>query len=122
MNALQRVKPYEAKKALTTLLNKVAYGNKPVILESRGHDLAALISMEHFHTLLETLARKEDEEDWQEMEAALAEAPGRRIAWEQLRDELNLSDRVHAKGGTAIPQARAKRAAAPPAGHRRPRK
>jgi PHD/YefM family antitoxin component YafN of YafNO toxin-antitoxin module len=106
MNALQRIKPYEAKKALTTLLSKVAYGNKPVILESRGHDLAALISMEHFRILLETLARKEDEEDWKEAEAALAELKGKRIAWEQLKDELNLPDRVHPAGRKAVSKAR----------------
>ncbi|HEX7927457.1 MAG TPA: type II toxin-antitoxin system prevent-host-death family antitoxin [bacterium] len=109
MTPIQRIKPYEAKKALTTLLSKVAYGKKPVILESRGHDLAALISMEHFHALQDYLARMEDEEDWKEAEAALAESKGELLDWEDVKRDLKLSDQDLAAGGKATAAARTSR-------------
>lgn len=122
MTALQRIKPYEAKKALTTLLHQVAYGRKPVILESRGHELAALISMEHFRMFQDLLAQREDDEDWTEAEAALAESKGERIAWEDLKRELNLPDRVSPARTKAAGKAGAKRAGPANAGRQRARR
>lgn len=92
MPAIQRIKPYEAKKALTTVINRVAIGKEPIIFESRGKDLAVLISMEQFELLEELLEEQEDRIAIEESEKALAdpENQGERIPWERIRDELGL--------------------------------
>jgi PHD/YefM family antitoxin component YafN of YafNO toxin-antitoxin module len=120
MLTLERIKPYEAKRALTRLLNRVAYGHRPVIFEARGHDLAALISMKQLHVLQQALALREDEEDASEMRAALADPQNaRRVAWRNIRDgtEVRSGDaEVRGKGVRAAP---APRKAADRGGHRR---
>ncbi len=93
MSRFERIKPYEAKKALTTVINKVAYGKQPVIFESRGKDLAALISMDRFHLYERLLEQLEDRVDLEEAEAALKDPANReRIPWDTLKDELGLLD------------------------------
>lgn len=92
MAAIQRIKPYEAKKALTAVINRVAIGQEPVIFESRGKDLAALISMEQFQLLARLIEQFEDQIAAEEAEKALndPENQGERVPWEQVKDELGL--------------------------------
>ena len=93
MSQFERIKPYEAKKALTTVINKVAYGRQPVIFASRGKDLAAMISMEQFRLFQRLLEELEDRIDLEEGEAALNDPDNReRVPWKELKDELGLLD------------------------------
>ena len=93
MARIERIKPYEAKKALTTVINKVAYGKEPVIFESRGKDLATLISMDQFWLFERLLEELEDRMDLEEAEKALDDPDNReRIPWKALKDELALHD------------------------------
>lgn len=94
MASIQRIKPYEAKKAFTALLHKVAYKGRPVILESRGQDLAAIVPMEFLDRLFDQLSEAdEDAEDVRLYREALADPRNaKRIPWSEVRDEL---DRKH---------------------------
>lgn len=93
MAEIERIKPYEAKKALTTVINKVAYGKVPIIFESRGKDLAALISMDQFRLYERIMDELETRMDLEEAEQALNDPDNReRIPWAALKDELRLHD------------------------------
>jgi prevent-host-death family protein len=107
MASIQRIKPYEAKKAFTALLHKVAYKGRPVILESRGQDLAAIVPMEMLDQIMEE--DEEDEEDWRLIQEALADPRNaKRIPWSEVRDEL---DRKHGINTTPRPRTRPRRRA-----------
>ena len=87
----ERIKPYEAKRALTTVINRVAIGKEPIIFESRGKDLAALVPMEQFQLFERLMEVLEDRIDLEEAEKALDNPENReRIPWEALKDELSL--------------------------------
>ena len=93
MAEYERIKPYEAKKALTTVINKVAYGKVPVIFESRGKDLAALISMDQFRLVERLMDELETRTDLEEAERALNDPENQeRIPWKVLKDEFDLRD------------------------------
>ena len=69
------------------VLNRVAYGRDRVILERRGKDLAALVSLEDLK-LLEAL---EDHIDIQDALAALEEGERQGvIPWEEIKKDLGL--------------------------------
>jgi PHD/YefM family antitoxin component YafN of YafNO toxin-antitoxin module len=110
MASIQRIKPYEAKKAFTALLHKVAYKGRPVILESRGQDLAAIVPMEFLDRVFDRLSEsEEDEEDWRLIQEALADPRNaKRIPWSEVRDEL---DRKHGINTTPRPRTRPRRRA-----------
>ena len=89
----ERIKPYEAKKALTTVINKVAYGKVPIIFESRGKDLAALISMDQFRLVERLMDALETRIDLEDAERALNDPENQeRIPWKVLKDEFDLRD------------------------------
>ncbi|MBW2650913.1 MAG: type II toxin-antitoxin system Phd/YefM family antitoxin [Deltaproteobacteria bacterium] len=75
----------EARKKLSEIVNKVAYGKEPVILTRRGEKIAALISMEE----LELLQLIEDHIDIEDARKALEE-PGGNISAENFWKELGL--------------------------------
>ena len=75
----------EARKHLSEIISKVAYGKNPVVLTRRGEKIAALISMEE----LELLQLIEDHIDIEDAKKALA-APGENISAENLWKELGL--------------------------------
>ena len=120
MNTVERIKPYEAKRALPRLLNQVAYGHRPVIFEARGHDLAALISMKQLHVLQKALAHQEDEEDAFEIHAALADPQnGQRDPWRKIRDGSQVRGGAAEVRGKRVRKPPAPRKAAGDGGHRR---
>jgi len=100
MNPIERIKPYLAKPALTSLLRQVRKTNRPIIFESRGNHLAALISMRHLRKLMQALETEEDEHDWQEIQDALADPRNAKpIPWDTLKRELDLQNhRVSDRG------------------------
>lgn len=75
----------EGRKKLADIVNKVAYGNEPVILTRRGEKIAALISMEE----LQLLQKIEDFIDIEDAQKALDE-PGKNIAAEKFWSKLGL--------------------------------
>ncbi len=75
----------EARKNLAEIINKVAYGNEPIVLTRRGAEIAALISMEE----LELLQLIEDFIDIEDAKKALEE-PGKNIKAEKFWKELGL--------------------------------
>jgi len=91
MERIERIKPYEAKRALTSVINKVSIGHKPIIFESRGKDLAVLISMEDFRMYQQMLEKLQDQIDREEAIRILNDPNEQdRISWEDLKRELNL--------------------------------
>lgn len=87
----ERIKPYEAKRALTAVINRVAIGKEAIIFESRGKDLAALVPMEQFRLFERLLEVLEDRIDLEEAEKAIDDPENReRIPWETLKGELSL--------------------------------
>lgn len=93
MRIIERLKPYEAKKALTSVINRVAYGRETIIFESRGKDLAALVPMEDYRLLERLTGALEDRVDIEEAERALEASTGRdRADWAALKEELGLAD------------------------------
>ena len=93
MSQLQRITPTEAKRAFTALLNRVAKRKRPIVIESRGKQLAVLISMEQFALFQRMRDKLEDEMDLEDaLEALNDPANQKRIPWESLKRELDLSD------------------------------
>ena len=82
---INKVTTVEARKRLAEIVNKVAYGKKPIVLTRRGEDIAALISMEE----LELLQLIEDYIDIEDAKKALEE-PGKNITAEKFWKELGL--------------------------------
>ncbi len=72
---------------LSDVLNQVAYAEERIVLNRRGKDVAALVSMEDL-LLLQVL---EDKPDNEAAEIALQEA-GASIPWEQVKKELGLPE------------------------------
>lgn len=82
---IETVTTAEARKNLSEIISKVAYGKEPVVLTRRGEKIAALISMEE----LELLQLIEDHIDIEDAKKALAEH-GENISAENLWKELGL--------------------------------
>ncbi len=75
----------EARKNFANIVNTVAYGKEPVVLTRRGHEIAALISMEE----LRLLQKIEDHIDIIDAKKALEE-PGENISADEFWEELGL--------------------------------
>jgi prevent-host-death family protein len=65
--------PTEAKRKLAGVLNSVEFGHNPVIVARHGRDIAALVPIRMFEVSQEMLRGLEDEEDWKEIQQALAD-------------------------------------------------
>lgn len=79
------VSTVEARKHLASIVNRVAYGQEPVILTRRGEEVAALVSMEE----LALLRQLEDAMDIRDAQKALAE-PGTNIPAKEFWKKLGL--------------------------------
>ena len=75
----------DARKHFADIVNKVAYGNEPIVLTRRGQEVAALVSMEE----LELLQQIEDRIDIEDAKKALAE-PGDSIPAKEVWKKLGL--------------------------------
>ncbi|MCK5545128.1 MAG: type II toxin-antitoxin system Phd/YefM family antitoxin [Desulfobulbaceae bacterium] len=75
----------DARKHFADIVNKVAYGNEPIVLTRRGQKIAALISMDE----LELLQQIEDHIDIEDAKKALAE-PGKNISSQKFWKQLGL--------------------------------
>jgi len=75
----------DARMNFSDIINKVAYGNEPIVLTRRGKSIAALVSIAE----LELLQRIEDHLDIEDANAALAE-PGENISAKEVWKSLGL--------------------------------
>ena len=69
---MSRVNVMEARKAFSKTINRVAFGKERIVLERRGEDVAALVSVEDlklFEKLLDELEDRLDVEDVRRREA-----------------------------------------------------
>ena len=60
---MKRLNAAEVRKDLAEALNQVAYGKEQIVINRRGKDVAALISMEDFRLLQSLKERLLKEED-----------------------------------------------------------
>ncbi|MCD4848634.1 MAG: type II toxin-antitoxin system Phd/YefM family antitoxin [Candidatus Aegiribacteria sp.] len=75
----------DARMNFSDVINKVAYGNEPIVLTRRGKSIAALVSIAE----LELLQRIEEHLDIEDAKAALAEL-GENISAEEVWKSLGL--------------------------------
>jgi len=75
----------EARKNFADIVNKVAYGKESIVLTRRGHEIAALVSIDE----LELLRQIEDYIDIEDANKALAE-PGDNVSAKEVWKELGL--------------------------------
>ena len=99
-----RVGIAEARRRLSELINRVAFGEERVVLESRGKAKAALVSLEDLQKLnrLDLEAAKRDEERWE----ALRRAKEVREAIREMRAGQPLPDSGEVLGELREPRAR----------------
>ena len=75
----------EARKNFADIVNKVAYGKELIVLTRRGHEVAALVSIEE----LELLRQIEDYIDIEDAKKALAEL-GDNVSAKEVWKQLGL--------------------------------
>ncbi len=84
---MTRINAGELRSRLSDMLNRVAFGNERVILQRRGRDVAAVVSLDD----LELLEKLEERIDLDEARASLAEARKKgTLSWAKLKADLNL--------------------------------
>ena len=84
---MAQVSTAAARKQISEVINRAAYGKERMILTRRGKQVAAVVPIEDVK-LLEAL---EDRMDLEEARASLAQARGKRtIPWSKLKKELGL--------------------------------
>jgi prevent-host-death family protein len=77
----------EARESFSTTINRVAFGGERVVLTRHGRRVAAVVPIND----LELIEAIEDENDLDDVRAALADPSNReRIGWEALKRQLRL--------------------------------
>lgn len=82
---MTRLTASELREALSTAINKVAFGGERIILQRNKKDVAALVSIDD----LVLLRQLEDRADLAEFRKAMNE-PGSDISWEDAKRELGI--------------------------------
>ena len=82
---LNKITTADARKKLSNLINRVAFGNESFVLTRRGEPVAALVSLKE----LKLLQDIEDQIDIEDAWKAKRE-PGEPIPWEELKKQLEL--------------------------------
>ena len=110
---IQKIKTTKAREEFGSVIDRVAYTKRPVLLERRGKPLAVLVPLEDYRLLEKLIEEEEDRIDIRESRKALAE--GNFIPYEQVRKELGLDSldaRTHKSRGKTAPAAAASRSRA----------
>jgi antitoxin Phd len=82
---LRKISTADARKKLSNIMNRVAFGKETFVLTRRGEALAALVSVEDLKLLQEIEERMDVEDAWEA--CSVSEET---IAWEELKKELEL--------------------------------
>ena len=82
---LRKISTADARKKLSNIMNRVAFGKETFVLTRRGEALAALVSVEDLKLLQEIEETLDVEDAW----VARSESE-ETIAWEELKKELEL--------------------------------
>ena len=82
---INKITTADARKKLSNIINRVAFGDESFVLTRRGEPMAALISMRE----LKLLQELEDLIDIDDAWKAKSE-PGEPIPWEELKKELEI--------------------------------
>jgi prevent-host-death family protein len=90
---IQKIKTTKAREEFGSVVDRVAYTKRPVLLERRGKPLAVLVPLEDYRLLEKLIEEEEDRIDAEEGEKALREST-ESVPWEEFRKELGL-DAVH---------------------------
>lgn len=85
MTMLKKISAADARKKLSNLLNRVAFGNEAFVLTRRGEPVAALVSMNDLMLLQELEDRSDVEDAWKTKNES-----EELISWEELKKELDL--------------------------------
>lgn len=76
-----------ARKQISEVINRAAFGKERMILTRRGKEVAAVVPIED----VKVLEALEDRMDLEEARTALAQAKGKRaVPWARLKKELGL--------------------------------
>ena len=82
----RRLSTTKARREFADLVNRVAYSGERIVLERRGKDVMALVSVED----LELLERIEDKIDLREARKRLADRHDESLAWGEVKTKLGL--------------------------------
>lgn len=85
---MTRLNIMEARKVFGDTINRVAYGKERIVLQRRGQDVAAIVSMEDLRLFEQFLEEYEDSLDLDAAREALEE-PGE-VSYEETRRKLGL--------------------------------
>ena len=85
---MSRVNVMEARKAFSKTIDRVAFDAERIVLERRGEDVAALISMKDLRLFEKLLVELEDRLDAEDLEKAVTE-PGE-VPYAEVRRDLGL--------------------------------
>lgn len=83
-----RVGASEARESFPEVVNRVAYGGERVIVERRGKELAAVVSMKDLRLLERLVEEEEDRVDLEESRKALTDEE--RVPWREIKKSRGL--------------------------------
>lgn len=82
---LNKITTADARKKLSNIINRVAFGNESFVLTRRGEPVAALVSLNELKLLQDIEDQVDIEDAWK-----AKKEPGEPIPWEELKKELEL--------------------------------
>lgn len=75
---------------LSDVVSRVAYGGERIVVERRGKDVAAVISVEDLKLLERLIEEEEDRIDLEESQRILSDPDEERISWKKIKRERDL--------------------------------
>jgi len=82
---VKEISTAEARKRLSNIVNRVAFGKEAFVLTRRGEALAAMVPMRDLKLIQEMEERIDTEDAWQ----ARAESD-ETVSWEEIKEDLGL--------------------------------
>ena len=82
---LNKITTADARKKFANIINRVAYSDESFVLTRRGEPIAAIVSMKELRMLQEIEDKMDIEDAWN-----AKNEPGEPVAWEDLKEELDL--------------------------------
>lgn len=82
---INKITTADARKKLSNIINRVAFGDESFVLTRRGKPIAALVSLKELKLLQEIEDQVDIEDAWK-----AKKEPGDPIPWDELKKELEL--------------------------------